>query len=388
MNNDAPSSEQSAPAERAPSTPVSSPAPAPAAKSRPPAPVKSSGGGALALAVMLSLVAVGAAGYVFWQQWQQRQGQQAAHASISALEGRVGTVESTLKTVDDERRALRERLRDADDVNRGMREELLGQNERLRDLEDAVAKLSEKSLSGHDAMLLDETESLLRMGKERYVLFHDAAGAAAAYGLADQALAGVDDSAFSGLRQSLGAERDALAANAATHPEQAMQQLQQLREGIAGWPLRPLDTPTDGSGAGAWARIRQALASVVSIERDNGAPLAVADARLTRELAALDLAQAEAALLAHDPDTYLAALKRVDAALAAKFDPAAADVRHAREVLGQLQAASAAAKPVELGAALAELRNLRSVHALKADSSPAHASSSAPAPASSSGARP
>ena len=64
----------------------------------------------------------------------------------------------TLKTLDDERRALRDRLRDADDVNRGMREELLGQNERLRNLEDAVAKLSEKSLSGHDAMLLDEAE--------------------------------------------------------------------------------------------------------------------------------------------------------------------------------------------------------------------------------------
>lgn len=388
MNNDAPSSEQPAPAERAPSTPVPTAAPASASKPRPPAAAKSSGGGALALAVMLSLVAAGAAGYVFWQQWQQRQGQQAASASIGALEGRVGTVEGTLKTVGDERRALRERLRDADDVNRGMREELLGQNERLRDLEDAVAKLSEKSLSGHDAMLLDETESLLRMGKERYVLFHDAAGAAAAYGLADQALAGVDDGAFSGLRQSLGAEHDALVASAATRPEQALQQLQQLREEIAHWPLRPLDTPAGGSGSGVWARLRQALASVVSIERDNGAPLAVADARLTRELAALDLAQAEAGLLAHDPDNYLAALKRIDAALAAKFDSAAPEVRHAREVLGQLQTTAAAAKPVELGAALAELRNLRSVHALKADTAPAHTSSSAPASAGSSGARP
>ena len=63
--------------------------------------------------------------------------------------------------------------------------ELLGQGERTRQLEDAVAKLAEKSLSGHDAMLLDETESLLRMGAERYTLFHDAQGAAAAYALRD-----------------------------------------------------------------------------------------------------------------------------------------------------------------------------------------------------------
>ena len=60
--------------------------------------------------------------------------------------------------------ASSKRLGDAAAVNRSLREELLGQSERTRNLEDAVAKLAEKSLSGHDAMLLDETESLLRMG--------------------------------------------------------------------------------------------------------------------------------------------------------------------------------------------------------------------------------
>jgi len=356
MNNDAASHESAAPAAGASS---------PARVASPRASEPRSHGGALALAVLLSLAAAGAAGYVGWQQWQQARANAAASSTLDGLSTRTATLESTLKAMDDERRTLRERLRDADDVNRGMREELLGQNERLRNLEDAVAKLSEKSLSGHDAMLLDETESLLRMGKERYDLFHDAAGAAAAYGLADQALSAVDDGAFSGLRQSVAAEREALQRSAGTQADATLRQLQQLRGTVGTLPLKPLDSPASKTADGVWARVGHALASVVSIERDNGAPMAVADARLSRELLALDLAHAESALLAHDAEGYLGALQRADAGLAAQFDGHDAAVRQARATLADLLKAAQPTKPVELGAALTELRNLRAVHALK-----------------------
>ena len=115
------------------------------------------------------------------------------------------------------------------------------------------------------------------------------------------------------------------------------------------------------------------------MQRDDGAPLAVADARFARELAALDLAQAQAALLAYDSKGYAASLQRVDAALASQFDGSAPAVRQARETLKQLASQLPANAPVQLGAALTELRNLRAVHAL----SPASASSAA-----SGGARP
>lgn len=322
-------------------------------------------GGVLAVALLLALLAVAGAGYVGWQQWQQSRGDAAAAGTLAQLDTRVATLETSLKALDDDRRSLSARLRDADDVNRGLREEVLGQNERLRNLEDAVAKLSEKSLSSHDAMLLDETESLLRMGKERYELFHDAAGAATAYGLADQALSGVDDAAFYGLRQSVAAEREALERAAARHDGAALAKLQQLRGTIGNLPLRPLDAPTATSGTGTWARIGQALSSVVRIGRDNGAPMAVADARLSRELVALDLAQAEAALLAHDETGYRAALQRADASLSSQFDGTDAAVKTARDTLAGLVKDAAPGTPVQLGEALTELRNLRAVHALK-----------------------
>ena len=322
------------------------------------------GGGSLALALLLALVALAAAGYVGWQQWQMQRGSAVDSQGVSRLQQRVDTLETKLGGFNDQRASLDQRIDDAAAVNRSLREELLGQAERTRNLEDAVARLAEKSLSGHDAMLLDETDSLLRMGAERYALFHDAEAAAAAYALADQTLAAVNDGAFSGVRQSIQAERDALLKSQPADQAGALQQLQTLRGAMGSLPLKPLDVAAAGQATNAWSRIRHALDSVVTVQRDNGAPLAVADARFARELAALDLAQAQAALLAHDSEGYVAALKRVDASLASQFDDGAAAVKQARETLKQLESQLPANAPVELGAALTELRNLRAVHAL------------------------
>jgi uroporphyrin-3 C-methyltransferase len=343
---------------------------------------RSRGGGTLALALLLALAAAGGAGYVGWQQWQHEQTRAAQSTDVSQLQQRVSKLESTLSGVSGERQSLSQRLDDAAAVNRSLREELLGQSARTRNLEDAVARLAEKSLSGHDAMLLDETESLLRMAAERYTLFHDAQGAAAAYALADQTLSAVNDSAFSGLRQSISAERDALAKSQPSSQAAALQTLTALRATLISLPLKPLNAPDSGHPADAWSRIRSALASVVTVQRDNGAPLAVADARFARELAALDLAQAQAALLAYDSKAYNAALQRVDGALASQFDDTNVAVQQARASIRQLTGALPDSTPVQLGAALTELRNLRTVHALAppADAAPASAgSASAPA---------
>ncbi|MEO5810606.1 MAG: uroporphyrinogen-III C-methyltransferase [Rhodanobacter sp.] len=339
------------------------------------------GGGTLALALLLSLLAVIAAGYVGWQQWQQIRHADADSAGLVSMQQRVNAVESTLAAVSGERTSLDQRLGDAAQVNRALREELLGQSERTRHLEDAVAKLAEKTLSGRDPLLLDETESLLRMGAERYRLFNDVQGAQAAYAIADQTLAAVNDGAFSPVRQSISAESDALAKSQPATLDGALQRLQALRGSLASLPLKSLDGPVATTDATVWSRIKRALAGVITVQRDHGAPLAVADARFARELTALDIAQAQVALLAHDRDAYASALQRVDASLASQFDANAADVRQARGTLQGLRAALPTTAPVTLGAALTELRNLRAVHAL----APASGSSTAPVPSASVG---
>lgn len=373
MSQDDLSNDRSAPAGASPSTSLS---PRPAAPPR-------RDGGSLALALLLALLALVGVGYLGWQQWQQRQGHAADSQAVAGLQQRVNALEGTLSGVSSESALLRQRLGDADQVNRSLREELLGQNDRLRALEEAVGKLSEKTLSAHDAMLLDETESLLRMANERYTLFHDAQGAAAAYALAGQSLAAVSDNAFAGLQQSIDAEREALLKSQSGDRDGELARLQQLREAVADLPLKPLDTSAATSDTGVWARILHALSGVISIHRDNGAPLAVADARFARELVALDLAQAQAAVLAWDNDAAVAALKRADAGLEAQFDPQSAGVQQARQTLDALAAQLKPATPVQLGAALGELRSLRAMHALKPDDAGAPAKA-----ASAGGARP
>ncbi len=322
------------------------------------------GGGTLALALIFALLAAAAAGYGLWQQWQQGRMSAAENANLSQVQKRVSALESSLAAMGGERANLQQQLGDATQGNRALREDLATQAERTRHLEDAVATLAEKTLSGRDPMLLDETESLLRMGAERYRLFNDAQGAQAAFALADQTLAAVNNGAFSSVRQSIAVEREALEKSRPAAQAGALAQLQALRARLAELPLKPLDQPARSTPDSAWSRMGRALAGVITVQRDNGAPLAVADARFARELASLDLAQAQIALLASDRDAYAAALARVDASLAEQFDLADADVHAARADLQQLRLALPPAAPVALGAALTELRNLRAVHAL------------------------
>ncbi|MEO7071663.1 MAG: uroporphyrinogen-III C-methyltransferase [Rhodanobacter sp.] len=335
------------------------------------------GGGTAALALVLALLAAAGSGYLLWQQWQQGRISATENANLARVQQRVGTLESSLAALTGERGSLEQRVADAAQGNGALREALATQAERTRHLEDAVATLAEKTLSGRDPLLLDEAESLLRMGAVRYQLFNDAQGAQAAFALADQTLAAVNDGAFSGVRQSISAEREALDKSRPLAQAGALAQLQALRGHLADLPLKPLDQPAPATAQSPWARMGRALAGVITVQRDNGTPLGVADARFARELMALDLAQAQAALLACDRDAYADALQRVDASMSSQFDLADADVRAARANLQQLRLALPPAAPVTLGAALTELRNLRAVHALAPG-----AAQSAPAPAS------
>ncbi len=346
--------------------PQSSPAAAPSAPGarQPSSQPARRGGGTAALALVLALVAAAGAGYGLWQQWQQQRASVADSANLSSLQQRVAVLQAGLATLRDERSTLQQRVDDASQGNRALRESLLTQTEHTRRLEDAVARLGEKTLSGRDPMLLDQTESLLRMGAERYRLFNDAQGALDAFTLAAQTLASVNDDAFSGVRQAISDEREALQKSRPIAQAGALAQLQGLRASVAELPLKPAAQAVAPAPTGVWQRIAHALAGVISVRRDDGAPLAMVDARFVRELTALDLAQAQVALMAFDRDGYATAMARVDANLAAQFDGADARVRDARARVEQLRSALPPAVSVELGAALTELRNLRSVHAL------------------------
>src|SRR3546814_13207103 len=81
--------------------------------------------------------------------------------------------------------------------------------------------------------------------------------------MADQTLAAVNDGEFSGLRQSINAEREALVKSQPTSQAGALQQLTTLRGSLAELPLKPLDSD-QVPATDAWSRIGPAPAGCVT----------------------------------------------------------------------------------------------------------------------------
>jgi uroporphyrin-3 C-methyltransferase len=319
----------------------------------------------LAWLVAIVLVILSAAAYFAARSWLSAR-QQAAEDGQQQLATRVEAVARGAEQARRDAESLRSRLDDETKVNQSLREQLLALGERARLVEDALANLADKRLSGHDALLLNEAEMLLALAAERYTLFHDSAAAIDAYHLADTALTAVDDAAFSTVRQSITAEAEAFGRLQGADTATTLAALAALRTDSAKLPGAPheLDTPGDGTESrwsrwfGQFVRVRHgADAAALSQRHETG---------LARQLFTLDLRDAEAALLARDETRYRAAIADAQALLGSDFDPAAEAVKSARASLANLaNAALAPPAPAILGSALKELRNLRATHALR-----------------------
>jgi len=211
--------------------------PQPLVQSSPPAAPRAARTGTGALALLLALIALLVAGFAAWRIVMLERGQgDAASALREDVDRRLQDVERTVDQRKRELDSMRARLADTDTVNKGVREELLALGERSRHLEDAVANLAEQRLTGRDALALNEAEFLLQMAAERLDLFHDAGAALAAYQLADSALAAAEDPVFAGVRQTIGAERQALEASRPLDTNATLGALERVRDNLSKLP--------------------------------------------------------------------------------------------------------------------------------------------------------
>ena len=323
-------------------------------------PVARRRGGTLAL--LVALIALVLAGFALWRVIAIERGRSDAETAMrNDLDTRIADL---VRNGDQRKRdldALRSRLADADTVNKGVREELLALGERSRHLEDAVANLAEQRLTGRDALALNEAEFLLQLAQERLELFHDAQAALAAYKLADSALAAAEDPVFAGVRQTIGAEMQALEAAKPLETNATLAALDRVRGGLATLPAK---SERVAAAAAPPSRLAALLQQFVRVSTDDSAAPGQRDAGLARTLAAIDLRAAQAALLARDPAAYTAALVRTRATIAASFDADAQPVKDALAEIDRLSSAPLAPALPELGSALRELRNLRATRAL------------------------
>ena len=322
-------------------------------------PVQRRGG---TLALLIALIALVLAGFAVWRSIAIERGESNAQAALrNELDERVADF---ARTGDQRKRdldALRARIADTDTVNKGVREELLTLGERSRHLEDAVANLAEQRLTGRDALALNEAEFLLQLAQERLALFQDAQAALAAYRLADSALAAAEDPVFAGVRQTIGAEMQALEAAKPLETNATLTALERVRGSLATLPTK---SERAMAASAPSSRFESLMRQFVRVSTDSGVTPGSRDPELTRALVAIDIRAAQAALLARDPTAYSAALARARAAIAAGFDGDADAVKGDLAEIDRIAAAPLAPNLPELGSALRELRNLRATRAL------------------------
>jgi uroporphyrin-3 C-methyltransferase len=354
-----------------------------------PAPTASPAAGAAAsrrrplpLALTVSLLALAGAGWSLWDAHVLRRdladaerARQEQSDQLARL-GRDGA--EALRQV----QALERRLADADGVNQSMREEVLGLGERARLLEDAVARLAERGMSGAVLLRLNEAEFLLRMGEERLALFGDAAATIAAFQLADAELAALEDPLFTGVRQRIAADIAALSALPRVDRSALLSRLDAVGDALPRLPTRTAmaagPAPELAPTAGWFERTAAALARFVRVRAigdGTGTLVNPLDADAARAAVAIELSLAKAAILVGDEPALRSATERARRQLAATFAGDAPPVQQALTALDAVLATPTQPAWPDVGGALVELRNLRATRALTEGVRPAPAPS-------------
>ena len=342
-------------------------------RAAPDAPARARAGTA-AFALGLALLSALAAGYALWRQlsFEREHGDrlvaiaQSARTQSDALAALTRELEAGV----DRDAALERRIAGNETVNRSLREEVLGLGERARIVEDAVASLAQSRLEGAQALRLNEAELLLRLGAARLALFRDAAGAAAAYRLADAQLAALDDASLAGVRQTIAAELAQLETHGGPGIDRAIAELDAVAAAIPALPTRSIvleALPAATDGDGYLSKLGRAIHSLVRVRRVDESPrdgLAPLTAETARAALGLELALAKAALVAHDDARFRAALGGVRESLARSFDDGDERVVDALARIARLEDAAAARELPAQGRALESLVNLRATRAV------------------------
>lgn len=317
------------------------------------APARRRGWGLAVLWVALVATAAGV-GYLYWQV-QSLQAQTAAMVSQSALErladrhdtalgelsGRVSNLNEQLESRLQSLARIENRLAD-------------GQSER-ETLIDRVDQLYRRAQSDADDWRLAEAAYLAQLAIQRLELMDDVGGALEALERADQRLAGLGGAGVD-RREAIAAAVDRLLDVERPQRRRINTALDELAGQLERLPLaasaltrvEAKDTgPSEDGGVSegwqgrlerAWQRLRQGLGELVVVSRDRDVqPLPDANARfLLEQNLLLQIESARVSALRGETAAYQSAIERLDAWVAAYFDPGAEAVIAARETLATL----------------------------------------------------
>lgn len=297
------------------------------------------------LAITAVMVAAG-----LWMMHQQQTNQELEHLQTTRLQG----LEDSLKALRSDQRANARALQDAASSNRVLRDEVLGLSQRNALLEQTVERLSADTRQGLQVLRQEEAEVLLANALQRIEYGHDLESARRLYALADGLIAQLEGPQQLNLRQTLLQERTALEAIGPDPRRQLAQALDNTLGGLMGLERTPRSTPA--APVSWWQRL---LAPLVEIHPSSAdVPLAASQRQQAIDSLQLEATLARAALERNDRDSWQRALERIDD-WAVRLWPDGPALQQHRHDLAQLRLSPLAPTIPELGATLAQMRQLR-----------------------------
>ena len=355
-------------------------------------PPTSSGSSIAILALLVSMAAVSATA---WQWWQTRQAdldvvtQQETMArlqgsqlqlsrSVAELEVKLNASESPIDVAELARRE--ERLRNAENAL----DELRGQSgedqasinavqgsvrsleQRLSVTESGLVSVAANNQNSSMELDIAEIDYLLRVASERLQLFSDPVAADLALQSADLMIEALNDPMYLSVRQRIAASRQALASVPGVDRVQLSAQLSNMQSQLAALPFRGeagvRDVPMLSDDAGWWESFKHTLSSLVTVRRrvpEEQAMLSLEDKDYLRQGLWLQLESARLALMRSDADTYTSSLNRVEATVEQFFQAGSAEAQSLLAGVASLKETEIAPAMPDISAPWTQVRQLR-----------------------------
>ena len=367
-------------------------------------PARSRSGG---LALLLSLIALGAVAWLIYEQADvdEAPGDTVSSQQLAAVEEQVAglsdavdqvsagledrqqladrqqTLEDNLDQLNSSLNALEDQLQDRyvqrldqieDDLEQQSQrwsnelaavEERLGQAIDSWEVRGDEEQQVERDLVRHVAML--EASALLRIGQERAEIGADLRGAGQAFRRAEQQLGRVDDVRLDRVRRLITEELEALEAAPAPDLGRALARLDRLARESREWPMvgdRPAPEPEEAAENDEPEHWRERLMGVarglVRVQARDDLGRTQEQFEAARNLLQLRLVAAQLALTRRDEDGFALQLEAAVELLDDWFDRSSASVTQARSDLEELRGLDFEPEVPELGAALDRLQTM------------------------------
>lgn len=354
------------------------------------------------LALLVSVAAVSASAWLWWQTRQAgmddgsqqainnlQTAQQQLAESLASLESQVGALESPVDSNVISRQG--ERLGNVEDRLAGLQAQsaedqatisavqgsVRSMEQRLSATESGLISVAASNQNSSVELDIAEIDYLLRVANERLQLFSDTEAADLALQAADLQIEALNDPIYLSVRQRIATARQALAAVPSVDRVQLSARLSKMQSGIPGLPFRGEAVqqvePELAQDAGWWASFKHTLASLVTVRRrvpEEQSMLSLEDKDYLRQGLWLQLESARLALMRNDANTYIGSLDRVGQTVEQFFEPGSPAVQALLFETADLKGYNIAPQMPDISAPWTQLRQLRDSRRLLQSAAP------------------